>query len=113
MSASAALTNQIIGFIFQQGGYAWRNNSVGIWDAKKGAYRAGAKKGVSDILACWRGYLIAIEVKIGRDRLRPEQEGFLLNINHVGGRAFVAKDFETFKADFSEAVHGIPPLPVS
>ena len=118
MSAASELTNQIIGFIHRAGGYAWRANSVGIYDAKKGVHRAGAKKGVSDVLACYRGVLVAIEVKIGKDRLRPEQEGFIANVRHVGGRAFVAKDFQTFTLEWRRQTSDLPvprpqPVPTS
>lgn len=97
MSATTELTNKIIDFIFRRGGYAWRASSVGIFDQKAGTYRTAAKKGVSDILACFKGQLIAVEVKIGKDRLSPEQEGFLENISTVGGNYFVASDFSGFE----------------
>jgi len=58
-----------------------------------------SKKGVSDILAIIPPYgrLVAIEVKIGKDRLSLEQKGFLKNIEYFGGLSFVAKDFSEFK----------------
>ena len=61
--------------------------------------RTAPKKGVSDILAVLppAGRILAIEVKIGSDKLRPEQIGFLKNIEHVGGITYVAKDFDEFK----------------
>ncbi len=108
MSAASTLTNEIIAFVYRSGGYAWRANSVGVYDEKKRCYRTGAKKGVADVLACFRGYLIAIEVKIGSDRLRPEQIGFAKNVRHVGGRAFVAKDFASFQEEWARQVAGIP-----
>lgn len=93
------LTNKIIDFLYQQGVYSWRQNSGGVFDSKKGIYRLGSKKGVSDILGLLlpAGRLLAVEVKIGKDRLSPEQEGFLKNIEHFGGLVFVAKNFEEFK----------------
>ena len=104
MSAATKLTNQIIDFIYRQGGYAWRASSAGIYDQRKQAYRTAAKKGVSDILACLppAGRLVAVEVKIGKDRLSPEQEGFIQNIRHAGGAAFVAKDFEGFLKEWKK-----------
>lgn len=96
---AAKLTNDIIDFIYRQGGFSWRASSVGIYDEKVKQYRTAPKKGVSDILAVIppNGRLIAIEVKIGKDKLRLEQQGFLKNIEHVGGLSFVAKDLVSFK----------------
>ena len=96
MSKSNELTQQIIRYIHEQGGYAWRASSVGVYDQSRGIYRTAPKKGVSDVLACYNGRLIAIEVKIGKDHLSPEQEGFIKCVNHAGGYAFVAKTYEEF-----------------
>lgn len=96
MSEATTLTNKIINHIYSSGGYAWRASSTGVYDQKAGAYRTAAKKGVSDVLALFKGKFIAIEIKIGKDRLSLEQEGFMRNIQHAGGEAFVAKDFESF-----------------
>lgn len=96
MSAANKLTNNIIDFIYRQGGYSWRSSSLGIYDQRVGSYRTAPKKGVSDILACFKGQLIAIEVKIGKDRLSPEQEGFLMNVSAAGGNSYVAHDFAGF-----------------
>lgn len=104
MSAANELTNQIIDFIYRAGGYAWRASSVGVFDTKQQRFRTAAKKGVADVLACLRGRLIAVEVKIGKDRLSDEQDGFLRNIRATGGLAFVATDFEQFKEEWSKIV---------
>lgn len=104
MSDASVLTNQIIDFVYKQGGYAWRSSSVGVFDQQAGGYRTASKKGVSDILACLKGRLIAIEVKIGADRLSSEQTGFLKNIEHVGAIAIVAKDFPNFLSCWQEKV---------
>ena len=96
MSEASDLTNQIINFIYQQGGYGWRASSVGVYDSKAQSYRTAPKKGVSDILACWNGRLIAVEIKIGKDRLSDEQIGFMKNIEHTGGIAFTARNYDDF-----------------
>lgn len=100
MSEATELTNQIIDLIYRSGGYAWRAESSGVFDQKLGGYRTAPKKGVSDILALIppNGRLVAIEIKIGKDHLSPEQEGFLKNIEHCGGLFFIAKDYESFNA---------------
>lgn len=97
MSKATELTNKIINHIYRQGGYAWRASSTGIYDQRQHAFRTAPKKGVSDVLGCFKGRLLAIEVKIGKDRLSDEQSGFLGNIENAGGLCFVAKDFDSFK----------------
>lgn len=97
MTKTNELTQQILNYLFLHGVYAWRANSTGIFDAASGKWRASAKKGVSDILGCYRGKFIAIEIKTGKDKLRPEQIGFLKSIDDHGGVAMVVKEFNEFK----------------
>ena len=97
MTAASELTNRIIHEIYTTGGFAWRAESVGVIDKARGIMRTSPKKGVADILACFKGLLFCIEVKIGKDTQSPEQQGFQANIQHVGGAYFLAKDFETFQ----------------
>ena len=96
-SPANELTNKIINELYLSGTFAWRAESAGVFDKQKGIYRTAPKKGVADILACYRGMLIAIEIKIGKDRLSPEQDGFIKNIQHVGGYSFVARTFDEFR----------------
>lgn len=48
------------------------------------------KKGISDILGCYKGRLIAIEVKVKGGKVSPYQEKFIEEVNQAGGLAFVA-----------------------
>ena len=104
MSKATELTNQVIGHVYQQGGYAWRASSVGVFDTKQMHFRASAKKGVSDVLACYKGVLLAVEIKIGSDRLSDEQTGFMRNIEHVGGGVIVCGDFTEYLAGWESFV---------
>jgi hypothetical protein len=47
-------------------------------------------KGVLDINACLKGRFIAIDAKIGRDRLSPTQVNFADSVERAGGIAFAA-----------------------
>lgn len=107
MSKANDLTNAIINHIYLAGGYAWRASSVGVFDTKRMHFRAAAKKGVADVLACYRAHLVAVEIKIGTDRLSDEQEGFIKNIQATGGIAFVARDFEDFKQKWTDEVERV------
>jgi len=98
------LTNQVINHIYLAGGFSYRSSSVGVFDTKRMHFRAAAKKGVADVIGCFKGRFIAVEIKIGTDRLSDEQEGFMRNIEHVGGKAIVAKDLEGFKEAWAKVV---------
>jgi Holliday junction resolvase len=67
--------------------------SLGIWHWKNHGGPMGAK-GVADILGCYGGRMLAIEVKTDRGRLSDDQQRFLDNVNAAGGIAFVAKSVD-------------------
>lgn len=72
----------------------------------KGVAR-GAKIGTADITGqCSDGRFIAVEVKVGRDTLRPDQHIYLQDVIRRGGWAFVARSVEAFAEDFRAAVAG-------
>lgn len=80
--------------------YAWKNNTVGIYDKAKGIYRKSRSKyainGTSDILGVYRGRFLAIEVKTPQTKNRPseDQRMFIERINYHGGIAFIATSVE-------------------
>ena len=64
-----------------------------------------------DILGYRRpdGVFIGVEVKAGRDQLRPEQKQFLNELKAAGGLAFVAHTFVSFIQSFE--LRGLHPRP--
>ena len=67
--------------------------SQGIWHYKVlGGF--GTVKGIPDIIGCFGGRLIAIEVKTKKGKLSPEQEIHIDRINKAGGLAFVARGIQ-------------------
>lgn len=93
------IENQILHYLFKQGIFAWKNQSVGIFDPIKKIYRKSNNpfhiKGVSDILGIMpTGRLLAIEVKAKYGKPSPEQVLFIDKINKSGGLAFIAKSLE-------------------
>lgn len=63
-------------------------------------------KGVSDIIGfnLKTGKWIAIEIKINKDTVSPEQTTFINLINTSGGIAFEAKTFDQFQKSFEEKI---------
>lgn len=47
--------------------------------------------GISDIIGCWNGKMLAIEIKSEKGKLSPAQQTFLDNVNKNGGIGFVAR----------------------
>lgn len=102
-------TTRILNSLLRYGVFAWRNNTVGIPIHRDGqivGFRPSAKVGVSDIIGVYpclgKGLFLSIEVKTGKDRLRPEQEGFIQTINKLGGVALVVKDYEDFEKQWEK-----------
>jgi hypothetical protein len=87
---------------YQRGCFAWKNKSMGTFNAKRGIYlrptHRFSEKGSSDILGVWQGYMLCIEVKSAKGRLMPHQEVFLDRMNELGAIAFVARSLEDVKA---------------
>jgi hypothetical protein len=78
--------------------FAWKNQSVGIFDPVKKVYRRPMNKyhmiGVSDILGVYDGKFLAIEVKTQSGVVSNEQRSFINQINREGGIAFVARSLD-------------------
>ena len=50
--------------------------------------------GVADIIGCYQGRMIAIELKSPNGKATPDQERFIQNVNDAGGIAFVARSID-------------------
>ena len=57
----------------------------------------GMRKGLPDILACWQGKLLAIEVKTGRGRLTPHQRAELDSLRCAGAVVLVGSAEEVIR----------------
>lgn len=90
------IENNILSFLEEIGLFCWKNQTTGIFDAKKGIYRRSNNKfhltGVSDILGLMPdGRFLAIEVKSKNGRISINQMAFITLINSHGGVAFVSR----------------------
>lgn len=86
-------TRRIIEFLtFSVGAFAWRHNVLPVPIPGGGGFRSGSKAGVPDILAILPSYgrFLGVEVKKGKDRLRPEQEGFHTQARKLGAIIILA-----------------------
>lgn len=75
----------------------------GVFNPQTGKYRRTAtRKGTPDILCCYRGLFLAIEVKTQKGRLSPEQRELIQSIENTGGQALVARSIEDVENFFSD-----------
>ena len=102
---SNELTRAIVEFIRLTGHYADRINNTGIYDSKTGRWRkGGTRKGISDIIANKMiehdgrkfSIMVAIEVKVGRDKMSDYQLKVQAEVQNSGGVYIIAKTWEQF-----------------
>lgn len=51
-----------------------------------------AKVGVSDLLVCYKGYFIALELKVGNYQPDPLQISYLQKVREAGGFGLILRD---------------------
>lgn len=71
----------------------WKGGASGNWNQRGQFYTTG-ERGVCDLFALKNGRLLAIEIKVGRDSVRPQQQRFLDNIAAHGGVPCVARSLD-------------------
>lgn len=95
------IENAILDWLAMNDIFAWKVQTVGIYDAKIKGYRKVSKRymtGVADILGIYKGRPLAIEVKSAKGILSPHQKIFLRRFMDSGGIAILARsvsDVET------------------
>lgn len=104
--AAAAIASFILEVVKQPGKWNKQNLTERLKKILYNCFRANVtEKGVSDLLGVHKktGTLLAVEIKHGKDSLRPEQEAFLRRMKKAGAIAFVAtsvKDVENNLHEF-------------
>lgn len=107
MSDTNTLTKDILNFLFVRGIFAYRQNTGGVpihRNKQIVGMRPAPMTGIPDIQAVLppNGRSLGIEVKTGRDKIRPEQAAFHANVRRCGGAIIIAKTMESFIIDFKE-----------
>lgn len=91
------ITANIVRILTMQGAFVTRINTTGIWDEAKKTFRTSQmRKGTPDIIACYRGRFIGIEVKAGKDRQSIEQQQVQLEIAKAGGVYLLCRTTDEF-----------------
>jgi hypothetical protein len=98
------LTKCVVKYVTLLGGFATRVTTTGqMRPTGKTEVSAGqmkwvygtTRRGTPDIMGVLNGKQLAVEVKIGKDRLSPAQIEVGKQINAGGGYYFIARDFES------------------
>jgi len=77
--------------------FFWRQNTVGMYDAKRETFRSlpkYARHGVSDILLVKDGILYALEVKRKGGKQSERQKEFQKDLEAAGGKYFLVESIE-------------------
>ena len=91
------LTQCVTSWLQLHGYFAGRVNTTGTYNKKLGRFiHSGSRKGMADVTAVINGRHVSIEIKIGRDRLRPEQLKVKNEVEQAGGCYIVAASFDNF-----------------
>ena len=85
----------ILDHITRMGGVAIKFNNVGIRKLD-GSYIPPRQKGIADILACYKGKFIAIEVKSAGKKPTEEQNKFLYEVLEAHGRSCWVDNIDDF-----------------
>ena len=95
------LQTRIIQIITDRGGVATRVNSGGAISKRGGRIKL-AEAGTSDIIACYRGQYLAIEVKWGNEQLSTKQVLFRDKVARAGGFCYLIRDTNRLDEALSE-----------
>jgi hypothetical protein len=102
MTTTTDTTNAIITFLNMQGHLVWRNSAAHVYGA--GNFHKVRHNGVGDIVGTLSdGTHIEIEVKTGKDRIRPEQQRHGDELKKRKALYFVAKSFDDFERQWKGA----------
>lgn len=58
--------------------------------------------GIPDLIGCYKGHFIGVEVKVGKGKPSPIQEVKIRQINNAGGYGIVTWDLETVEKMIEE-----------
>lgn len=89
MTPEGAIKHGICQWLWAKGIFFWVQ-SAGRIPGRKANSRY-QRNGIADILGCYRGRMLAIEVKAPKGKTTAEQDEFLAAVNGFGGIAFVAR----------------------
>jgi len=99
------LTKCIVAWLELHGHFAARINTTGTYSQKLGKYiHSGSRRGMADVTSIINGRHVSIEVKIGRDRMRPDQLKVKNEVEAAVGVYIVASSLDNFLQRINEVL---------
>ena len=92
------IENAVIQYLTYSGWYCWKNLDQPLF--ANGSYiklRTGQIRGISDLVAIKKGFVIWLEVKTLKGRLSKFQKIFRDNIINAGGEYFIVRSIDDVK----------------
>lgn len=86
MTPEGIIKNEILTYLKAKRIFHWVNVV-----ARVPGNRGKMKTGTSDVLGCYKGRFLAIEIKAATGKLTDEQAEFIFAIRSNGGIAFIAR----------------------
>lgn len=107
MTTTNELTKACIDYLTLKGYKVWRNNNGAVYDPTNKCFRKNKNKllGVPDIIGFNKktGIFIGVEIKVGKDKLSPEQILFIEEANKSNCICLVVKEIEDLtKINFAD-----------
>lgn len=65
----------------------------------------GVNKGTTDLIFYFKGVMYAWDIKVGRDKLRPEQITFIGKVKEQGGNGCEIRSFEEFQTKIEDILN--------
>jgi Holliday junction resolvase len=93
--SESQIQREIIEYLQMNGVFVWRQQTIGV--RGRTLVGAGAMRGVADILGCYKGKLLAIEVKRPGKKPSKNQNTFLRTVTAEGGLALCASSIDDVK----------------
>lgn len=88
------IQSSIMDYLHMKKIFSWKEHSGGMMIEGGTRYMPLGLKGKADILGCYKGLFLAIEVKRPSGKLSVDQAYFLEAIRNAGGIAFVATSID-------------------
>lgn len=110
------IENQCLSWLKARRYFAFKIKSVGTYDPTRKRFRTPSpwyRKGCPDILCCFRGRFIGLEVKTKKGRLSEHQKSFHQDLTLAGGFVYVVRSIDDLVDIFScleGVISALPPL---